>query len=120
MRRRRANFLAGKSCEKCGALDRLEIHHVDPSQKVTHAVWSWSKPRREAELGKCVVLCHDCHREETRQQRVAASKYGNPMPGVHFIPSRNRWEVRQLGASRKFRGYFKTAEEAVAVAQALQ
>ena len=117
---RRKAWLAGKSCEHCGSPERLEIHHLDPSQKITHAVWSWAKPRREAELAKCAVLCHGCHVEETRRQRVAASKYGNPIPGVHFIPSRNRWEVRQLGASRKFRGYFKTAEEAVAAAQALQ
>lgn len=120
MRRRRASFLAGKSCEHCGSIDHLEIHHLDPSLKITHSVWSWAKPRREAELAKCAVLCHDCHAEETRKQRAAASKYGNPMPGVTFEARRNRWQVKELGGRRKFRGYFKTAAEAVSIARTLQ
>lgn len=44
----------------------LQIDHVDPSEKVTHKVWSWSEPRREEELNKCVVRCKPCHIEKTQ------------------------------------------------------
>lgn len=55
-------------CRQCGSSERLEVDHIDPSLKVSHAVWSWSKPRREAELAKCQVLCHDCHAKKTGHQ----------------------------------------------------
>lgn len=42
----------------------FEFHHLDPSQKDYE--WSklrlFSKPRRDAELAKCVMLCANCHR----------------------------------------------------------
>lgn len=60
---RRARHLAGHHCEWCGSTERLEIDHIDPSMKVTHGVWSWSRPRREAELAKCRVLCYRCHKK---------------------------------------------------------
>lgn len=31
------------------------------TQKINHRVWSWAEARREAELAKCQILCHDCH-----------------------------------------------------------
>ena len=60
--RRRAMWFAGKSCVICGSRDSLELDHIDPTQKVTNRIWSWSEARRQAELDKCQVLCHDCHR----------------------------------------------------------
>jgi hypothetical protein len=69
VRARRAEYLADKRCAVCGTTERLEIHHRDPKQKITHRVWSWSDERRAAELAKSVVLCHDHHLEQTRQQR---------------------------------------------------
>ena len=70
LRRRRAAWIEsqGGVCSNCGDPDRLEIHHTDPKAKVTHRIWSWSHARREAELAKCKVLCHDCHVAETRKQ----------------------------------------------------
>ena len=65
---RRAAWLAGKSCATCGATDNLEVDHIDPSKKVTHRVWSWSKDRRDAELAKCQVLCADCHDAKSLQE----------------------------------------------------
>ena len=59
--RKREWLLANGPCAFCGSLDRLEVDHVDPEQKVTHRIWSWSVERRSAELAKCRVLCHDCH-----------------------------------------------------------
>lgn len=62
--RRRAEWFAGRTCQRCGAADHLEIHHRAGEDKVSHAIWSWSKPRRDAELAKCVVLCRDCHEDQ--------------------------------------------------------
>lgn len=63
--RRRAEHLAGESCVKCGSTDRLEIDHIEEHRKVSHRIWSWTDKRRQQELDKCQVLCHDCHQEKT-------------------------------------------------------
>jgi hypothetical protein len=59
--KRRAEYLGGKACLDCGATEKLEIHHLDPSQKEGHAIFSWRRERIESELKKCVVLCSTCH-----------------------------------------------------------
>jgi hypothetical protein len=66
--RRRAAFFAGKTCETCGSTERLELDHIDRTQKVTHKIWSSSKAKREAEIAKCRVLCHECHKARSRVQ----------------------------------------------------
>jgi hypothetical protein len=63
----RAEWFADKIC-RCGSKENLEIHHTDPSTKIEHRVWSWSKQRREEELAKCEVLCKVCHAKETLLQ----------------------------------------------------
>jgi hypothetical protein len=50
----------------------LELDHVDPALKVSHRVWSWARERREAELAKCQVLCHDCHVAKTAEGNETA------------------------------------------------
>lgn len=73
LNRRRAEWIAANGpCKKCGSSERLEVDHIDPAQKITHAVWSWSKVRREAELAKCQVLCYTCHKAKTSSDRPAA------------------------------------------------
>ena len=52
-------------CVDCGSWSDLEVDHVNPAEKVTHHVWSWSEGRRSAELAKCVVRCHPCHAIKT-------------------------------------------------------
>jgi 5-methylcytosine-specific restriction endonuclease McrA len=59
--------------EKCGSWEDLEVDHIDPRDKVDHRVWSWAKERREAELGKCRVLCKKCHKEKTRKNKEYTS-----------------------------------------------
>lgn len=67
---RRAAWLAEHGpCARCGATERLEVDHIDPAQKVSHRVWSWSRLKREAELLKCQVLCEDCHKLKTHGDR---------------------------------------------------
>lgn len=65
---RRAEFFADKSCVLCGSTDRMELDHVDPSQKTDHRIWSWSEKRRLEEIAKCQVLCLGCHHRKTGEQ----------------------------------------------------
>lgn len=58
---RRAEAMKGEHCAQCGSIDRLELDHIDPTTKVSSNIWSWSKPRREAEIAKCQWLCSACH-----------------------------------------------------------
>ena len=58
---RRRRYLSYKRCGRCGKTETLEIHHVDPEQKVSHRIWSWSDERRNTELAKCEILCRSCH-----------------------------------------------------------
>lgn len=68
MKKRRETWLAANGpCRLCGSSERLEVDHIDHSTKVDHRVWSWSDERRKAELAKCQVLCHDCHKRKTAE-----------------------------------------------------
>lgn len=71
--KRRAAYLAGKSCARCASTERLEVDHIDRETKVSHAVWSWREDRRLAELAKCQVLCHECHMEKTADENATAT-----------------------------------------------
>lgn len=64
--RRRAEWFTDKKCAICGSTEKLELDHVDPTNKVHHQIWTWSKERRDAELAKCQVLCSVCHLEKTK------------------------------------------------------
>jgi len=67
--RRKAQWLAANGpCVDCGAGEKLEVDHIDPTTKVTHSVWTWSATRRLAELAKCVVRCHRCHKKKTAEE----------------------------------------------------
>lgn len=57
------------ACERCG-YDKntaaLCFHHIDPDEKEFEIsqMSSWPVKDLEAEIGKCIVLCHNCHMEE--------------------------------------------------------
>ena len=69
--RLRAEWAEGKRCVVCGATDNLVPHHVNPDEKESHRIWSWSRKRREAELAKCVPMCETCHAaHHARERRV--------------------------------------------------
>jgi 5-methylcytosine-specific restriction endonuclease McrA len=79
IRKRRYEFFSGKKCEKCGSKNRLELDHVNPSDKVDNRVWSWSEERRNEEIEKCQVLCYNCHLDKTRVY-LRAIKLGSEPP----------------------------------------
>jgi hypothetical protein len=78
---RRDNFFRDKQCEWCGAHDNLELHHLDPSNKIANAIWSWTKEKRDIEIAKCIVLCRFCHRnyhyDLSRTKEHGATMYRN-------------------------------------------
>lgn len=71
-KRREAWLRVNGPCVKCGSDHEMEVDHIDPAGKVSHAVWSWSAERRRAELAKCQVLCAECHKAKTAAQRPRA------------------------------------------------
>lgn len=48
-------------CVICGSKDNLELHHKDPTKKISHRIWSWSWSRIEEETKDCEVRCFKCH-----------------------------------------------------------
>ena len=76
VRKRREQFFDGKSCVECGSIDRLELDHIDRATKVSHKIWSWSEARRNEELAKCQVLCHDCHLSKTAKENTRPVTHG--------------------------------------------
>jgi hypothetical protein len=77
-RKRRRAFFDSQSCEWCGTIADLELHHRDPSQKVHHAIWSWAEGRRMAEISKCMVLCGTCHDRAHAEARRIEAELRNP------------------------------------------
>lgn len=69
VRRRRLDWFADKVCAHCGSKNNLELDHIDPADKVTHKIWSWSDARRSEELAKCQALCESCHKKKTSQEQ---------------------------------------------------
>lgn len=69
MRKRREEHFKDKHCVKCGSIEKLELDHINPEEKISHNIWSWSKERREVELKKCQILCNKCHEEKTNKPR---------------------------------------------------
>jgi 5-methylcytosine-specific restriction endonuclease McrA len=67
-KRRSEWLLANGPCSMCSSWVDLEVHHINPDEKISNSVWSWSEEKRRKELAKCIVLCSECHKDETRQQ----------------------------------------------------
>jgi AraC-like DNA-binding protein len=67
LRRAQAIKVLGGKCVECGAMTDLEFHHLDPDLKVRAISYmlAYTDTKFWAEVEKCVLLCHDCHKEET-------------------------------------------------------
>ena len=67
------NYLATHPCVECGESDIrvLEFHHIgDKEQTISHMVAEgFSVDRIQRELDKCQVLCANCHRKLTIEER---------------------------------------------------
>lgn len=66
-------ILLQSSCA-CGESDPLvlDFDHRDPTTKeldISHAIQNgWSPMRLEVEIGKCDIVCANCHRRRTAEQ----------------------------------------------------
>lgn len=69
----------GAKCSKCGAIDDLQVDHIDRSLKTMApaAIWSRSEGIRQKELQNCQVLCHPCHKEKTREEMSVELEHGD-------------------------------------------
>ncbi len=66
-------YLLIHPCEECGETDPrvLEFHHVgEKDAEITRLVsGGWSIKRIQTEIDKCQVLCANCHRKITVEER---------------------------------------------------
>ena len=80
MSARRLSWIQSKGgkCAKCGSTSQLEVDHIDRLSKEfsVSAVWSRSENIREAELGKCQVLCKECHAKKTYEDLYSHIPHG--------------------------------------------
>lgn len=77
LKQRRLDWISQHGpCANCGGSERLEVDHINPEEKVSHRVWSWSAEKRAEELAKCQVLCHDCHKAKTFAQTTPHTAHG--------------------------------------------
>lgn len=74
--RREAWLQENGPCRRCSSWNGLQVDHIDPSQKVSHRIWSWSEERRQKELEKCQPLCCACHQNKTIKQTYAVPIHG--------------------------------------------
>lgn len=76
-KRRRMEWLSGQTCAHCGSDKNLEVDHIDPSNKISHRIWSWKLSRRLEELRKCQVLCRQCHKFKSIAEKGLGNKHGS-------------------------------------------
>ena len=99
-KRRQEWFDQNGPCVKCESWDNLEVDHIDPSQKVTSVVWSWSEKRRNEELAKCQVLCENCHHEKTITNKEYC--YGEKVGTAVLKDEEVLWARKQFLSGVKF------------------
>ena len=67
------NYLLTHSCEECGESDVrvLEFHHTGNKDMAVGAMVSggYSVDRIKSEIDKCTILCANCHRKLTVEER---------------------------------------------------
>ena len=68
-----------RGCDHCGEHfyndpECLDFHHIDPSTKTKSVGYYWRSSwkqfdKMKEEWKKCIVLCSNCHRKETKRLR---------------------------------------------------
>lgn len=86
--KRRADLVAhlGGKCQHCGAIDDLEIDHVDPREKsftLSGAALDRSWERLLAEAAKCQALCPRHHLEKTLAESPRSVGHGTSQMYVY-------------------------------------
>jgi hypothetical protein len=62
--------MAGGKCEKCGSVEKLTFHHLEPKKKKfglnsgNLKTKNWDRVLEE--FNKCSLLCLPCHEKEHR------------------------------------------------------
>lgn len=93
-RERKAAFLKGKVCERCGSADRLEIADREGrSLRKSSGInpWSLSRKRWEELVPRIIVLCASCARVAYAPLR-RDTRHPGPTPGITSIGA---WVVRR-------------------------
>lgn len=82
-RRKQAVEKLGGKCIDCGTTEDLEFDHADSKTKEFNVakIWSYKQERFEAELSKCVLRCHKCHVEKSRQYDWRIVDHGGGVSG---------------------------------------
>jgi len=66
------NLLKENPCKDCGAVlpaEAMDFDHVrGEKKKGISNMWTWPRSKVLAELGKCDLVCANCHRERTIQR----------------------------------------------------
>lgn len=91
---RRKEFFTDKKCTECDSTQNLELHHINPKDKIANSIWSWSKERQIEEIKKCVILCNKCHKIKTIEQKKRPITHGT-------VTGYNKWYCR-CGKCKKF------------------
>lgn len=94
---RRAAFFKDKTCAWCQSTERLELHHQDPANKVSHAIWSWGEARRATEIAKCFVLCRPCHERGHAEARRLEAQLRHPCGTVQSYKRGCRCDGCRMG-----------------------
>ena len=71
--------MLGGACVRCGAVEQLEFDHIDPATKSFNLSIGWSRSWDTivAELGKCQLLCHDCHKAKSDAEQTGDRSHGS-------------------------------------------
>ena len=122
IRKRRELFFRGKQCAKCGDDEFLELDHINPDEKWSHRIWSYSWENIMKEAAKCQVLCTVCHDEKTKedmgwiQEHGTVTSYKNYYCRCDLCKAANneanniwRWEngMRRMSATSAQKDYAK-------------
>lgn len=100
--RRRAWLKENGPCIDCHGWEELQVDHRDPSQKVSHRVWSWREDRRLKELAKCCARCLKCHKKKSAKERAKGEQHGKTLL--------TEKEVRQIRDLRTVMTYVEIAK----------
>lgn len=99
-RRAEALRILGGRCAQCGVTEELEVDHRNPADKAMRfsAMAMASRARFLAEVGKCQLLCGDCHVGKSNTDGSRSALRGEKH-GRARLSDAQAHEVRELVAA---------------------